>query len=311
MNDEAIGALGAQSSVRRCRIDDVTLTYVVDGAMAMVPEVFFPAIPQEYWAEHPEGLDAQRRVPMSAGGLLVERGSHRLLIDAGLGSIVGSIVAEPPLGQANSGAFIECLDGLGVAASDIDVLALTHLHPDHTGWMFSRTNSGPSEPTFPNATYVVSEAEWVSLTHGGQSSDMTDHHTIVEPLSRHRRLSLIGDGSEVSPGVTAVVTPGHSAGHASYVVKTSAGQRLVAFGDIFHVPAQLSHPTWGSAPDYDSDAVPKARMRIISELLQPHSFGFGTHFGDQPFGRVVQTDGSLLRWEAMATEVLAPPPRSL
>ena len=146
MNDEAIGALNAQSSVRRCRIDDVTLTYVVDGAMAMVPEVFFPAIPQEYWAEHPEGLDAQRRVPMSAGGLLVERGSHRLSIDAGLGSIVGSIMAEHPLGQANSGAFIECLDGLGVAASDIDVLALTHLHPDHTGWMFSRTNSGPSEP---------------------------------------------------------------------------------------------------------------------------------------------------------------------
>jgi glyoxylase-like metal-dependent hydrolase (beta-lactamase superfamily II) len=58
-------------------------------------------------------------------------------------------------------------------------------------------------------------------------------------MGEHTNVRLISDGDEVAPGVTAVVTPGHSAGHTSYVVTTSRGNRLVAFGDCFHTPAQL------------------------------------------------------------------------
>jgi len=44
----------------------------------MVKEEFFRAIPPSYWAEHPDAVMADGRVAMSAGGLLVRRGDHRV-----------------------------------------------------------------------------------------------------------------------------------------------------------------------------------------------------------------------------------------
>src|ERR1700742_1208472 len=48
MCPETIGRLNEQSSVRRCRIDDVTFTFVVDGAMSIAPQSFLSAIPADY-----------------------------------------------------------------------------------------------------------------------------------------------------------------------------------------------------------------------------------------------------------------------
>jgi glyoxylase-like metal-dependent hydrolase (beta-lactamase superfamily II) len=76
--------------------------------------------------------------------------------------------------------------------------------------------------------------------------------------------------------VVAVVTPGHSAGHTSYIVTTCTGKRLVAFGDIFHTPIQLTHPDWLSIPDVDSDGVLQARARIVDELTQTGGRAIGS-----------------------------------
>jgi glyoxylase-like metal-dependent hydrolase (beta-lactamase superfamily II) len=299
-----VGALNARASVRRWQMDDVTFTYVVDGFMAMLPHKFLPAIPRRYWDDRRDELDTQGRVVMSAGGLLIERGGHRVLVDAGLGSITG----EFPQGVVKAGAFVRCLREVGVDPGDVEVFALTHLHIDHTGWMFSEATDGTYMPTFPNARYVLAAAEWLPLAHGERTAETPDERSVVDPLARHRQRSLIVDGSPIAPGVAALVTPGHSAGHASYVVTSSGGRRLVAFGDVFHVPAQMAHTSWGSAPDTDPAAVPGARARLLDELLMPDTFGFGTHFGDQPFGRVVRDHDGVPRWRPVPTEVLGPPP---
>src|SRR3954454_23956152 len=105
-----LGFLNEQSAVRRLELGDTRLTYVVDGALAMSASAFFPAVPGEFWGEHPETVDAQGRVAMSVGGLLVERGDRKLLIDAGLGAFTGPIaVGEQPLGAADSGSMPDVL----------------------------------------------------------------------------------------------------------------------------------------------------------------------------------------------------------
>src|ERR1700756_3196035 len=103
MTNPTMGQLNEQASVRRFQMDDVTFTFVADGAMSMAPQMFLKTIPTGYWDEHPDELDRHGRVAMSAGGLLVERGNHRLLIDAGLGPGTQST----PHGQVNSGAFLD------------------------------------------------------------------------------------------------------------------------------------------------------------------------------------------------------------
>jgi glyoxylase-like metal-dependent hydrolase (beta-lactamase superfamily II) len=308
MNDRAhpqpTGRLNEPSAVRALQFDDVVATYVVDGVLALQAAEFFPAVPTEYWSSGHGLFDSGARMVMSAGGLLIERDGGTLLIDAGLGPTTEDSVVGP----INSGSMLDVLGSLGRRPEDIDVLAFTHLHFDHTGWAFTHGPDGVETKTFPNARYLVSTPEWAPYAHGEDVTGFATSQELIRMLAASH--TEFADGDEIFPGVRAVVTPGHSAGHTSYVITSATtGGRLVVFGDAFHIPAQLAHPEWPSAPDIDVQSVKKARRRVLDELTQPNTFGFAFHFGDQPFGRVT-TNGGKPAWEPIPTTVHAPAPRT-
>ena len=301
---DSTGQLNSQAAVRRFRMDDVTFTFIADGAMALAPHAFIETAAPAYWADHPEQLDGQGWIAMSAGGLLVERDHRLVLIDTGFGP---ATIADGSA-RVNCGAFLDVLTRLGRTPADIEALALTHLHVDHTGWAFVDSASGQREPTFPNAPYLVAALEWEPIVRGERPPGLPGEREFIQPMQSHSALRLIGDGEEVAPSITAVVKPGHSAGHTSYVVTTSKGNRLIAFGDCFHSPAQLLHTEWPSSADIDPAAVPAARRRLISELRAANTVGFAVHFGDQQFGTLAG-DGDELAWRPVPTTVALPPPR--
>lgn len=301
----AVGKLAEQSSVRRWQMDEFTFTYVVDGSMWLAARHFLRAIPDAYWKEHPDEVGQDGCIAMSAGGLLVESVDHTLLIDAGL----GEAKSDNAIARNDSGEFVHTLTALGVRTEDVDVFALTHLHVDHAGWAFLDGDAGCRVPTFPNAQYVVAELELQPFARGERPLGACDHDSIVEPMQKLPALRRVTDGEEILPGVKAIITPGHSAGHTSYLIVSSSGRRLIAFGDAFHVPAQLSHPEWGSAPDAAPDLVPAARAHLIEELLEPDTYAFAIHFGDQPFGRAVRDQSGVVRWQPVATDIITGPPR--
>ena len=298
-----LGSLTDQSAVRRLELDDVRLTYVVDGAMVLDAADFFPAVPGEYWREHPDLVDAAGRIVMSAGGLLVERDGRKLLIDAGLGPYAGPLaVGEKPFGAADSGSMPAMLAELGVDPGEVEAVAFTHLHADHAGWAFQ-----DGRKFFPNARYLVAAQEWAPHEHGIAVPGVLVDHTVAPMRGSHE---LIQEGEEVWPGMHAIVTPGHTPGHSSFIV-TSGAERIIAFGDVFHAPVQITHPEWGSAPDVDSDAVLAARQRLVGELTRPGTLGFAAHFGDQAFGRVVRDEAGVAVWEPVPTEFVREAPRVL
>jgi glyoxylase-like metal-dependent hydrolase (beta-lactamase superfamily II) len=300
------GKLCDQASVRRLHIDDLTLTYIVDGAMGMVPGRFLNSVPASYWQEHKCDLDGDGRIPMSAGGLLVERGGRRMLIDTGL----GQVRADNGTMKTNSGDLLKTLEAIDVAPSDIDLVALTHLHLDHTGWAFTESDSGP-RPTFPNAQYVLSDAEMATTSDKGAHRYTPKIAALGHSLRQLPNLKLIVDGEEVAAGVLAMVTPGHTPGHTSYIVTSLWGWRVVVFGDMFHTPAQIANPDWTGDADSDQAQVPAARARILAELEAHTTTGFAFHFGDQPFGRIVTNNDGKPTWQPLAALALRPPPRTL
>jgi glyoxylase-like metal-dependent hydrolase (beta-lactamase superfamily II) len=161
---------------------------------------------------------------------------------------------------------------------------------------------------FPGAPYLVAAEEWAPYGRGESVPGASPAPVIERFAAAHTPLE---DGEEIFPGVRAVVTPGHSPGHTSYVITSAAGTRLVALGDGFHVPAQLAHPEWPSGPDIDGDAVLAARHRLVAELEQPGTLGFACHFGDQAFGRLTRTQAGAPGWEAVPATALRPAPRQL
>jgi glyoxylase-like metal-dependent hydrolase (beta-lactamase superfamily II) len=290
-----IGRPDQPAAVRSLTFDDVILTYAVDGVLTTRPETFFPETPSEAWDDL---LSPTGDMLVAAGGLLVQTPEATVLIDAG----AGDMISQFAFGSVDCGSMLDVLSALGVRPEDVDVLALTHLHFDHAGWAFT-----DGAKVFPNARYAVAAPEWAPYAAGLDEAAATPRHLIDQFSAHQTDLDLFGDGDEIAPGLRALVTPGHTPGHASYVVTSRTGRRLIAFGDAFNSAIQVTHPEWLCVADRDAAGVAAARRRLLTLLAEPDTLGFGCHFGDQPFGRVVVDATGVASWAPVPSTVVALP----
>ncbi|RBQ22060.1 MBL fold metallo-hydrolase [Spongiactinospora rosea] len=278
--------------IRSLPIGDLTVTYVPDGAVQLKPRAWLPATTDETWAAHPEYLDESGNLVASIGGLLVEHGDRALLIDAGFGPQALPDQPGNAHGAIHGGALLDNLAVIGRKPADIEAVAITHLHIDHVGWAWHPA-PGSDAPAFVNAEYLVPEPEWT------QRHLYYDAHEAARQILGllEPRVRTVTDGQEIFPGVTVYATPGHTAGHAAYVI-ASGGRRLIAFGDALHSSIQIDHPDWSAAPDHDSTQSAAFRRQLVTDLAEPNTIGFGIHFADVQFGHVTP-DGPTPTWRPL------------
>ncbi|MEU2392836.1 MBL fold metallo-hydrolase [Streptomyces sp. NPDC007369] len=271
------GRLNRPAGIRSIRLGDTKVSYVPDGDVRLRPLALLQDTTDEVWAAHPEYLDATGHLVGSVGALLVEHGDRALLIDAGFGPQELE-VPEGPLGVIHGGALPQSLAALGRRPEDVEAVAFTHLHADHLGWACLPAPGG-DRPLLAHADYLVSEPEWAARDLL-EAQGMGEQAAALAP-----RVRTITDGEEIFPGVRVRITPGHTVGHAEYVI-TGGGRRLIAFGDAMHSPIQVDHPAWSSGFDHDGARTADHRHRLVAELAEPGTIGFGVHFADVVFGRV-------------------------
>jgi glyoxylase-like metal-dependent hydrolase (beta-lactamase superfamily II) len=277
---------------RSLHLGETTVTYVPDGAVQLLPRAWLPDTGEQTWARHPHYLDDSGHLVASIGGLLVQRGDRALLIDAGFGPQSAPAEAGNPHGAIYGGALLDNLAALGHPAETIEAVTFTHLHVDHIGWAWHAAPEG-EKPAFTSARYLVAEPEWA------QRHLVEAHGTTKEMLGALApQVQTVIEGEEIFPDVTVHLTPGHTAGHASFVI-TGGGERLIAFGDALHSPVQVGHPEWSAASDHDRSLSAKIRRRLVAELAEPGTIGFGLHFADVVFGRV-RHDGESFVWDPVA-----------
>jgi N-acyl homoserine lactone hydrolase len=184
---------------------------------------WFTAPVQCFLVEHP-----------SAGPVLIDTGFHGSVAvspRSNLGAF-GTIVYRDIEMKAEQAAAAQ-LRARGIEPSSVKTVIMTHLHPDHA--------SAISD--FPEATFLVSTAEWEAATDGGVRDGYVkrqfDHgfdYRLVDFDSDAansfsgfaRAFDVFGDGS-----VRVAFTPGHTLGHMSVVLQTASGEVLVAGDSIF------------------------------------------------------------------------------
>jgi glyoxylase-like metal-dependent hydrolase (beta-lactamase superfamily II) len=271
----ARGRLAAEAGISTFRLGDLTISYVPDGAVDLKPRAWFPGTTDAFWAARPEYLNAAGNLVASIGGLLVEHGDRALLIDAGVGPLAWPDDPARPIGALRGGALPASLAALGRDPAAVEAVAITHLHVDHTGWLAPA--AGAPSP-LAGAEVLVSAPEW---EHRALSD--TDPAALDGFAGRVRTTT---DGEEIFPGVRVRTTSGHTAGHTLYEI-VSGGRRLLAFGDALHSPVQVDHPEISAAVDHDPALSADVRRRIVADLAEPDTIGFGGHFADVQFGRAV------------------------
>jgi glyoxylase-like metal-dependent hydrolase (beta-lactamase superfamily II) len=225
----------------RFQVGTLWCTVLSDGYVANPASWYFPNAGRVELAEAlgNHGPDCDTVIsPYTC--LLVETGSEVVLADAGLGN-----------GSNTSGAILARLEVAGIRRRDVTTVVLTHAHPDHIGGAVDWRNPTAPLPMFPNARYVMAEAEWDFWTSAGVDLcglRVSDDVKRAMPFTARRclqtlrhQVELIDRETEVVAGVRALPAPGHTPGHFALLL-SSEGRQLLNLGDAAAHPLHLEHP---------------------------------------------------------------------
>ena len=270
------------------RVGDVTVVALRDKSHHVETTFHFPGIANEAWAPYADLLTDEGLIPLNFGCFLVVGDDRVVLIDTGWGPDVG-----PPGRPAGPGRLLEELAAVGYGPEDVDVVAFSHLHPDHIGWNLERDEAGAWRPRFSNARYLVPERD----------VDLYRSREQVHPQIREQALGLVDfdtvdlvDGDAViSPSLQAVATPGHTPGHRSFVVRSGA-DRLFVLGDLTHSPVIAHETAWTNVFDWDAELARATRERVLDGLEADGTLTGVGHYPHPSFGRFVRVDGRR-RWQ--------------
>jgi glyoxylase-like metal-dependent hydrolase (beta-lactamase superfamily II) len=216
--------------------------------------------------------------------LLIETGREVILADAGLGD-----------GSHTSGAILARLEVHGVRPQDVSTVIFTHAHPDHIGGAVDGRDPLALRPTFPNARYVMAEAEWDFWN--STSVDLRNMRVDEEAKAAIRflarqclqalrhQLELIDRETEVVPGVRTLPAPGHTPGHLALLL-SSEGCQLLNLGDAAVHPLHLEHSEWENGFDLEPERALATRRSLLERAIAERMPVMAFHFPFPSIGRV-------------------------
>jgi glyoxylase-like metal-dependent hydrolase (beta-lactamase superfamily II) len=206
--------------------------------------------------------------------MLIVDGDRKILIDSGVGDkqddkffshyyLNGEETLESSLAQ------------LGYTVDDITDNILTHLHFDHVGGSVRYNKEGILEPTFKNATYWVSKAQWEWARHPNRREKASFLTENILPIMEKGKLNLIEEEGEILPNIVARIYNGHTDGqiipHIQYKGKT-----IAFMGDLLPSTAHIPMPYVMS---YDTRPLLtlKDKKRFFTEAVEKDYILFFEH----------------------------------
>lgn len=231
---------------------------------------------------------------LSVHSFLLQIGGLNILVDCCNGNDKTRSIPFVDHLQTN---YLSRLEAQGVASEDIDIVMCTHLHCDHVGWN-TRLIDGRWVPTFPNARYLFSRADYEHFSHPD-----------AEPL--HLEAFVDSVLPVVTVGLAEIVEPGRAvdgagdlwiedaAGHSPGSVILRAGRtghELLFSGDVMHHPLQLVRPGLSTMFDHDEARAVAVRARLLAECADSDRILLPAHFEGSSAG-FIRGDGNGYRME--------------
>src|SRR5688500_12776106 len=119
---------GTADTTLAFKLGDIAGHIISDGEVPYEIDFVYPnAPPDELSAGLAGRLDERGELWLPYQCLLITTPSQNLLIDAGLGRAMATAWDVP------AGRMLEGLAQLGLSPHDIDVVVISHAHPDHIG----------------------------------------------------------------------------------------------------------------------------------------------------------------------------------
>jgi N-acyl homoserine lactone hydrolase len=154
---------------------------------------------------------------------LIRTEDKNILFDAGMHYDVATHLKAK--GRPISVREEDCLparlkEAAGLTMADIDLVILSHMHRDHTGWLGE----------LPKAEVICQKDDYTAAA--------IEPAPFCNPLTPQKNYSerpikwrLIDGDQEILPGLTVFLTPGHSRGHQALLVQLPQSGSMLLVGD--------------------------------------------------------------------------------
>lgn len=186
-----------------------------------------------------QGAYDQGTIDLPFAFVLARSGSRNVLVDCGFMKEGNGIAVAEKFGIPNWISPVRMVAEMGVEASQITDIVLSHAHFDHMG----------SIEKFPNAKLHLQKRElmsWIEfmamprqfefLT---QVLDPDDIYSALDAAKEHRLMLLEGDQDDVVPGIHVRSGEGHTFGQQFVTLDTARG-RIVVAGDCVYGAQNLT-----------------------------------------------------------------------
>lgn len=215
------------------------LAPVTDGRFRLDGGAMFGVVPKVMWQTCCPADDLNR-IPLSVTCLLIRAHGRNILVDTGLGDKEDAKF-QSMFAIDRTPTLRESLRQRGVAPDDIHLVINTHLHFDHAGGNTTRHGGNQPRSMFRKAAYYVQRGEYEDATRANERTRASYRRDNFTPVAEVNQWELLNGDTELLPGITTVVTAGHTRFHQSVKIE-SEGQIAFFLGDLIPTISHLPLP---------------------------------------------------------------------
>lgn len=262
-------------------------TSYVDGGGA------FGLVPRKLW-QHYFQPDADNLIPMNQNCLLVRAYGKNIVVDTGLGEKLDE-KGQRFWNLKRTGGLRRGLAHVGIQPEEVHLVIDTHLHSDHCGGntIWKDAAAGEVAPMFPNAEYVVQQREYEDAMHPNERTRATYLAYNYHPLVQSGQLRLLEGDTEILPGITIIVTPGHTPGHTS-VRFESQGRHAAFLCDLATYAVHFERLAWMTAYDVEPLRTLETKRLWQRWALLTNAILIFPHDGQRAVGRLTEKEDKKL-----------------